>query len=162
MLKELLVGRARSVIPEYRLSEAEAREDGARFIEAEHVLLALAASDTDAGRLLVGAGLDRDRLAGALREERRRSLSFAGMEHLTKAPTPSGEVDRAISLGTSAKDALRRGLHAQADRQRRTRLDSIGLLIGVLQAELGTVARALALAGVERSALIARARTGEG
>jgi Clp amino terminal domain, pathogenicity island component len=160
MLKEILVGQARRAIPEYRQFEAEARKGGARVIEAEHVLLALAASDAGVGRLLLAAGLDHKRLAAALHEERRRSLAVAGMEHLAESAIAASEPDRAISLGTSAKEALRRALHT--NRSRHARLNGVDLMIGILQAELGTVPRALTLAGVDRAALIARARESAG
>jgi ATP-dependent Clp protease ATP-binding subunit ClpA len=163
MLKELFVGRARQAVPIYRQFEAEARADGARMIEAEHVLLALAASDSEAGKLLVEAGLDRDRLAAALREERRLSLAFAGLHDSTTTLTATMESDRPVALGTSAKAALGRAMHARhKERSERRRLDGIDFLFGILTAELGTVPRALALAGVDRKALIARARSGEG
>src|SRR5216684_2226099 len=98
MLRDIFVGRARAVIPQYRQFEAEAIRDGARFIEAEHVLLALAASDTEAGRVLSEAGLDRERLATALREERRQSLAFAGVDRLELGSTATTELDRPVSL----------------------------------------------------------------
>ena len=60
--------------------EIEAKRDGAKVIEAEHMLLALtASSDGDAAKLLHEAGLDHERLASALQDERRRTLAFAGM-----------------------------------------------------------------------------------
>jgi hypothetical protein len=159
MLKELWVSQARKNVPIYRQFEAEARADGARFVEADHVLLALAASDTDAGKVLVAAGLDRDRLAAALREERRQSLAFAGVGTLVQTLTAATESDRSVTFGTTAKAALARAFHAShRERSRRERLDSLDFLVGILSAELGTVPRALALAGVDRSALIARAR----
>ena len=158
MLKELWVNQARKNVPIYRQFEAEARADGARFVEAEHVLLALAASDTDAGKVLIEAGLDRARLAAALREERRQSLAFAGVGNAVLTPA-AAESDRPVTFGTTAKAALARALHAShRERSRRERLDSVNFLVGILSAELGTVPRALALAGVDRSALVARAR----
>ena len=162
MLKEIFVSQARKAVPVYRQFEAEARKDGARFIEAEHVLLALAASDTDAGRLLVEAGLDHQRLAAALRDERRQSLAFAGVQHSVENLTAAMESDRPIALGTSAKAALGRAMHARhGDSSRRRRLDGVDFLVGILAAELGTVPRALALAAVDRRALIARVRARE-
>jgi ATP-dependent Clp protease ATP-binding subunit ClpA len=159
MLNDILAGRARGAIPEYRQFEAEARRDGARFIEAEHALLALTAADNEAGRLLVEAGLDHERLAAALRDERRQSLAFAGVKPLAQGAAVR-EADRPLFLGTSAKAALKRALgeHHRERSRRRGRLGSTDLLIGLLLAELGTVPRALALAGVDREALIAKAR----
>jgi hypothetical protein len=166
MLRQLLVTQARHAIPHYRQFEVEARNQGARFIEAEHMLLALAASaGTDAGRLLIESGLDHDRLAAALRAEHRQSLAFAGIQAPEEGRAEAAERDRHISMGTSAKAALGRALHARhrerPRRGHRGHLEGIDVLIGVLQAELGTVPRALALAGVDRAALIARARASE-
>lgn len=164
MLKQILVEHARNAIPQYRQFELEARKDGARFIEAEHMLLALSATPgTEAGRLLIDAGLDYERLAAALRDEHRQSLAFAGVEPPDGARTEATVIDRPITFGTSAKAALGRALHApRAQHSRRARLESIDLLVGIILAELGTVPRALAIAGVDRAALIARARAGVG
>jgi D-alanyl-D-alanine carboxypeptidase len=164
MLKQILAGHARNAIPLYRQFELEARKDGARFIEAEHMLLAIAATPgTDAGSLLIDAGLDYQRLAAALRDEHRQSLAFAGVNPLVEGLTEATLLDRPITFGTSAKAALGRALHARhAQRSHRARLESIHLLIGILSAELGTVPRALTLADVDRAALISRARAGIG
>jgi ATP-dependent Clp protease ATP-binding subunit ClpA len=164
MLDDILVGRARSVIPQYRQFEAEARKDGARLIEAEHMLLALATNNDEAGTLLLEAGLDHERLAGALRDEHRQSLAFAGIRPAAQGSVELWDADRPLSLGTSAKTALKRALaahHRDRALRGRRRPDSTDLLIGLLQAELGTVPRVLAIAGADRSALIARARGGE-
>jgi ATP-dependent Clp protease ATP-binding subunit ClpA len=164
MLEGILVGPARNAIPQYRQFEAEARRDSARFIEAEHMLLALAAAtDSAAGRVLAQAGLDHERLLAAIIDEHRHSLGYAGMKPLAQGSEGASGINRPVLLGTSAKTALRRALHERhRERGRRGRLGSADLLIGLLLAELGTVPRALALAGIDRQALIARARTGVG
>jgi ATP-dependent Clp protease ATP-binding subunit ClpA len=157
---------ARGGIEQVRQFEVEAMRCGARSIEAEHMLLALAANgDTRAGKLLADAGLDHGQLASALVDEHRRALAFAGVRPIPgpDARPPEMPVVEAaggcVSLGTSAKMALRRALLASRDaRPRRARIDGVALLIGILEAELGTVPRALALAGVDRAALISRAR----
>ena len=139
--------------------EVEAKRDGAKFIEAEHMLLALASDPaSDAARLLKESGLDHQRLASALDEERRRTLSFAGINATDRTPVEATELDSSLSLGTSAKAAVRRALVGSRHDRRRARLRSIDLLAGILQAELGTVPRALAIAGIDRAAVIARAR----
>ncbi|MDQ6918625.1 MAG: Clp protease N-terminal domain-containing protein [Candidatus Dormibacteraeota bacterium] len=151
----------RGVIPQYLQAEIEARRAGAKFIEAEHMLLAIAREgDTPAGRALISAGLDHQRLVDALRDERQRSLAVAGVARPAAIPTDAIEPDRAISLGTSAKAALIRALHARREQCSHRRLQSADVLVGILGAELGTVPRALAIAGVDRAALIARAREG--
>jgi ATP-dependent Clp protease ATP-binding subunit ClpA len=163
MLKQFLVTQASHAIPHYRQFEVEARNQGARFIEAEHMLLALAASaGSDAGRLLIESGLDHDELAAALRAEHRQSLAFAGVQAPAEGLAEAADRDRHITLGTSAKAALARALHARhrerPHRGHRGHLRDVDVLIGILQAELGTVPRAVAIAGVDRAALIARAR----
>jgi len=139
--------------------EVEAKRDGAKFIEAEHMLLALASDPaSDAARLLKESGLDHQRLASALDEERRRTLSFAGIKATDRTLVEATELDSSLSLGTSAKAAVRRALVGSRHDRRRARLRSIDLLAGILQADLGTVPRALAIAGIDRAAVIARAR----
>jgi D-alanyl-D-alanine carboxypeptidase len=141
--------------------EIEAKRDGAKFVEAEHMLLALAANpDTDAARLLNESGLDHQRLSAALDQEHRRTLAFAGMNAPDKKLVEATELVTSLSLGTSAKAAVRRALIGRHDR-RRARLRSIDLLAGILQAELGTVPRVLAIAGIDRAELIARATGSE-
>jgi ATP-dependent Clp protease ATP-binding subunit ClpA len=142
-----------------RQFEVEAKRDGAKFIEAEHMLLALTCNtDSDAGRLLIEAGLDHERLVAALREERRRTLAFAGMSAPDDGLVEATGLDGAPSLGTSAKMAVRRALiGSRHERRRRGRLRGIDLLAGILEADFGTVPRALAIAGIDRAALVSRA-----
>lgn len=141
----------------------EAKQDGAKFIEAEHMLLALVSDpENDAAGLLIEFGLDRERLASALHEERRRTLAFAGMSAPELKLMEATELETSPSLGTSAKAAVRRALiGSHRDHRRRSRLRSTDLLAGILEADLGTVPRALAIAGIDRAALIARARGSE-
>jgi D-alanyl-D-alanine carboxypeptidase len=135
----------------------EAKQDAAKAVEAEHMLLTLATNETsDACRLLSESGLTYRQLLAALHEERRRTLAFAGVEPLDE--TEATELDRPLTLGTSAKVALKRAMVASREHPpRRPHIRSTGLLVGILQAELGTVPRTLAIAGVDRGALIARA-----
>ena len=139
-------------------SEVAARQDGAKFIEAEHMLLALASDpESDAARLLSESGVDHERLAAALRDERQRTLAFAGFKVAEQRPPEVTEVESPLSLGTSAKAAIRRAL-VGSRHDHRARLRSTDLLAGILEAELGTVPRALAIAGIDRAEIIARAR----
>jgi ATP-dependent Clp protease ATP-binding subunit ClpA len=147
-----------------RLFEVEAKRDGAKYIEAEHMLLALAADRHGrAAKAMIELGLDHERLEKALQEEHRRTLAFAGMSAPSKELVEATELESPLTFGTSAKSALRRGLIATRDarRGRRARLSDTELLVGILQAELGTVPRALAISGIDRDALIARARGSE-
>jgi ATP-dependent Clp protease ATP-binding subunit ClpA len=150
----------RQAVPQF---ETEARKSGAKLIEAEHMLLALASDpESDAGRLLKESGLDHERIASALRDEHRRSLAFAGFQAPDESLTNGAKVEGPLSLGTSAKVALVRALIASRHhRARRARLKDVDLLRGILLAEFGTVPRALAIAGVDRMTLMSRTRTTE-
>jgi D-alanyl-D-alanine carboxypeptidase len=140
----------------------EAKREGAELIEAEHMLLALAANpDSDAARLLKEIGLDHERLAAALHEERRQTLAVVGMKAMDTRLAGATEPDSSPSLGTSAKMAFRRALIGSRHDRRRARLRGTDLLAGILEAEFGTVPRALAIAGIDRAALLVRARQSE-
>jgi ATP-dependent Clp protease ATP-binding subunit ClpA len=144
---------AREVV---KRSHEEARRLRSPTIEAEHLLLALAApASGPPAAVLADAGLDRDRLEGALDAELQSSLESIGLpaaELLEQAP-PSGW--RSPRWGQSAKLAMERSVRAAAARRDR-RLLPAHLLLGVLRAEAGTVPRALHGAGVEPPELAAR------
>lgn len=135
-------------------AEAEARQDGSTTVEAQHVLLAVAAqSDSSAGRVLAAAGLDHAAIREALNHEFEHSLGAAGislsaLDILRASPDPH----RAPQPGASIQLALERCLKSGAGQD----LQPAHLLLGILQAEVGTVPRALALAGIDRGELIAR------
>ncbi|WP_349903966.1 Clp protease N-terminal domain-containing protein [Parafrigoribacterium humi] len=135
-------------------ARTEARRAGSRTLEAEHLILALAAEHGSApARLLAEIGLDHARLTDAFREERRQSLAFAGVD----IALPEAKEWRGTPVwSSSAKNAII-GAHTFVTEHGRRRLTSVDLLVGILKADLGTVPRALALAGVDREALIARA-----
>lgn len=140
--------------------EVEAKLHFAKFVEAEHMLLALATDpENEAGRLLHECGLSHGRIDSALLEERRRSLAFVGVEELGEKQAEPSELDSPLTLGTSAKAAIKRGLVAsRGSRPHRPHLQGTDLLVGILQAELGTVPRVLAIAEVDRESLILRIR----
>lgn len=135
----------------------EAQADGSPAVEAHHLLLAIAdGPDAVIAEILTSAGLDHTALRAALDREFEHSLSAVGVSPAAFGlPRPTRTPDRSVQLGASAKLAVERGIGAAA---RKDALRPAHLLLGVLQAELGTVPRALALAGVDRAALIARAR----
>jgi D-alanyl-D-alanine carboxypeptidase len=142
----------------FQRCQVEAKEDGAKYIEAEHMLLALAADkESDAAKLLGEFGVDHQRLASALHEEHRRTLAFAGIDAPAQRQVHPTEIETSLSLGTSAKAAVRRALIG-SPHERRARLRGTNLLAGILEAELGTVPRAFAIAGIDRAEIIARAR----
>lgn len=135
----------------------EARDDGSSMVEAHHVLLAIAGSgEPNTARLLSSVGLDQGTIRDALGREFEHSLAAAGVS-LGRAGVPRPDRTREPSppVGSSVKLALERGLGATG---RKRDLRPAHLLIGILQAPVGTVPRALALAGVDRAALVERTR----
>lgn len=134
---------------------AEARLDGSATVEAQHLLLAVAADqDSAAGRVLVSAGLDKDAIRAALDREFEGSLGAAGVARsaFDGLPLATPDPKHVPHPGASVRLALERGIGgaAGADPQ------PAHLLLGILQAEVGTVPRALAVAGIDRADLIAR------
>ena len=133
----------------------EAHNDGSATIEAHHLLLGIATEqETVAHQVLASAGLDRQAIRDALDREFEHSLSAAGVSLAAfDLPRPSGSPERRAQLGASAKLALERGF---ASVNRKKDLRPAHLLLGILQAQVGTVPRALALAGIDRAGLTAR------
>ncbi len=137
------------------LSEAgqEARRDGSATIEAQHLLLAIAAQDEPTTtRVLAAVGLDHERVRAALDREFERSLAGAGA---AVAAGPSSPRPGSPPIGASVKLAMERGLGST---RRKRDLRPVHLLLGIVQAEVGTVPWALALAGVDPADLADRIR----
>jgi ATP-dependent Clp protease ATP-binding subunit ClpA len=141
---------------------AEARQDGSPAVEAEHLLLAIAAHRGPPTQpVLAAAGLDRDAIRAALDREFAASLRVAGVELSDfNLPPATPDPQRHVDLGTSAKLVLERAVRLAGRGPGRIR--PAHLLLAVLAAEVGTVPRALAMAGVDRAELAARTREGEG
>jgi D-alanyl-D-alanine carboxypeptidase len=133
------------------LATREAERDCSATVEAQHVLLAMAHQpETDLGQFLDRVGLTPNAIRSALDRELQHSLSAVGIsleapEKLRMGTAPSGQ------LGTSVRHALERGLGAIRREPR-----PADVLLGILQAEVGSVPRALALAGFDRVDLIGR------
>ncbi|GAA0966898.1 hypothetical protein GCM10009555_009850 [Acrocarpospora macrocephala] len=136
---------------------AEAQEDGSAAVEAHHLLLAIASlDDTAAHRVLTSASLGRQTIREALGREFEHSLNAVGVSLASfDLPTPSRDPKHSPKIGPSARLALERGFAAATGKKD---LRPAHLLLGVLNTEIGTVPRALALAGVDRVGLMARAR----
>jgi ATP-dependent Clp protease ATP-binding subunit ClpA len=134
----------------------EARKDGSGTIEAHHLLLAVAAQEgTTAHQVLAAVGLDQRAIRAALEREFDHSLRVVGVSRAAfDLPEPS-RGGGSTRIGASARLALERGVAAAT---RRKDLQSAHLLLGILEAQAGTVPRALALAGIDRAGLAARAR----
>ena len=140
-----------------RAAEEEAQQRGSATVEAEHLLLALAADDGNpVGRLLANNGLDHDGLLVALERETERSVAAVGISLTDFAPLVATAPRRKPSFAASAKRALERTLHV-ALAHKDNRISPPHLLVGILQADIGTVPRALDAAQIDRVALLARA-----
>ena len=135
-------------------AQHEACEDGSATVEAQHLLLAIAgAAEPSTRPVLESVRLDQDAVRGALEREFEQSLSVAGVSNAAyDLPRPSRLAIRP-ALGTSAKLALERGF---ARVSRKKDLRPAHVLLGILAAQVGTVPRALALAGIDREDLAAR------
>lgn len=132
----------------------EAQQTGSATIEAEHLLLAIAAEqEATTQRLLSAVGLDHAAIRDALDKEFRQSLGGAGVSVADRdLLRPRKSASRPSKVGESAKLALKRGTAVKKD------LRPVHLLLGILQLKFGTVPRALALAGVDQAGLRARAQ----
>jgi D-alanyl-D-alanine carboxypeptidase len=135
----------------------EARNDGSGAVEAQHLLLAIAIEqEATTHQVLTSAGLDHRAIRDALNREFEHSLSAAGVSPAAfDLPQPSSAPERPQHLAASSRLAIERGVTPAA---RKKDLQPMNLLIGILEAEVGTVPRALALAGIDRADLAERAR----
>jgi len=140
-----------------RRAADEARRAGSRTIEAEHVLLALAdPAALEAHSILAGVGLDQETIRAALGREVQRSLAAAGVvAPLAGLPQATLVEGARLRIGASTKVALHRAMLAAKPARP---LTPGHMLIGVLGADVGTVPRALGIAGVDARDLAERAR----
>ncbi|MFC4911500.1 Clp protease N-terminal domain-containing protein [Actinomadura gamaensis] len=134
----------------------EARRAGSRTMEAEHVLLALAAEpDGDVAEVLGAAGLDYQGVQDALRREFEHGLGTAGIsiddEDVLR---PRAARRQPSDIGESGRFVLEQAMGTVRKRDMR----APHLLLGILELKVGTVPRALDLAGVDVEGLKARTR----
>lgn len=155
MDEERLSGRLRSIVIR-ALNEATRR--GAGTVEAEHLLLAIAADDrSDTAAILAEAGLDYAAIDAALTNERAHSLTLAGVTPVDATQLTSTPRRTRPAWGASLREAMGRAhRHSTRQHRNRSRMAESDLVVGIVQAKLGTVPRALALAGIDQDALIAR------
>ena len=132
----------------------QARRSGSPTIEAEHLLLSLAAGTGPAARVLHGSGLTLSRTRAAIDEHFERTLATIGVSPGAFALPPPALNPRP-RFGASFKLALERALKTAMERNDR-RIGAEHVLLGVLRAEAGTVPRLLAAEGIDRDELAAR------
>ncbi|MEU8227645.1 Clp protease N-terminal domain-containing protein [Kribbella sp. NPDC048915] len=130
----------------------EARREGSRTVEAEHVLLALAAvKSSAAARLLADAGLTEDAIRAALNREWEAGLAAAGIAvRVAELPESTPDRSRDPQIGESTKLLLHRGVEAPP---KHARFGPMRMLVGILASDRGRVARALQTGGVDRAVL---------
>jgi hypothetical protein len=145
MMFERFAHPARTVVAD---AHDIAQSLGSPTVEAEHLLLAAARRPGP----LAEEGLDYDALLAALHTERTLSLAAIGV---ALDPGPASPPVAKPRFATSAKVALHRGLRTAVARGEK-RIEPRHVALGVLRAQVGTVPRALELAGFDRAALIAR------
>ncbi|MDN4615886.1 Clp protease N-terminal domain-containing protein [Leifsonia sp. F6_8S_P_1B] len=137
----------------------EARGRNASLVEAEHLLLALTADPgSPVGPVLRHAGLDRERVEAALRAERAAGLRAAGVEPVPEERLAASPRVGRPRWGTSAREVLVRAHRISLLRGRAAATTPSDVLAALAGLELGTVPRALELAGIDRSALAEAAR----
>lgn len=132
----------------------EAARRGSSTVEAEHLVLALLdnpASETST--FLLPAGLSHSSFDAALDAERSHSLAVAGIA-MPWPITPTTPRKGRGSWGASLRETLNQ-MRRHGPRDRRSDSLELELLRCILAAELGTMPRTLALAGVDRTSLLA-------
>jgi ATP-dependent Clp protease ATP-binding subunit ClpA len=160
-MPDLALPRQLHAIGQRAIAEATSRR--ATSVGAEHVLLAIAANpDAPAARALAAHGLDCAGLTAALVAERSRSLAAADIDPIDPASLASAPRTVKPAWGASVRDLLRaadKPAAKSAARAGKPGALEIELTISILRAELGTVPRALAIANVDRTAIVASLRT---
>ncbi len=123
-------------------AEEEARSLGSAAIEAEHLLLAYAASTP------APAAIDRETLIDALEADFESSLRAAGVAEKTIAAAPPPYRSRKPGFGASSKAALESAFRIAGEGGER-RIEARHVALGTLAAKRGTLPRALRAAGLE-------------
>lgn len=134
-----------------------ARVEQAVDVQPEHLLQAVANDRScDAAAALREQGLTAEAIADALREERAASLAFAGVA------MPSDEMLRATpklgrpGWGSATREAIVNTKHMSTSASGRRRSAEMALTLSLLSARRGRIARALELASIDRTLVLAR------
>lgn len=138
----------------------EAATRHATNVEAEHLLLAVAADpELPASRVLADIDWDHDGIAAALEAERSASLGSAGIAPIAPDIMAATARQSRPGWGASARAAIKRaGLGPGRTGGRRTDTGDAAVVLGVLEAQVGTVPRMLTYANIDGEALRTRLR----
>jgi len=127
---------------------------GSSSVEAEHLLISLAAGDSRAGVALREVGLDAPELRDAVQRDFERVLGRVGID-ASGVDLPANCRRTKPRWGASAKQGLERAL-VEAKRRGDRKIGTEHILLGLLRAEHGTVPRVLAAEGIDRDELTGR------
>ncbi len=145
----------RTLRPVILRAVSEAQRRGDTVVEAEHLLLALADdSDRDPAATLAAVGLDHAGVIRALRAERIASLEVAGVTPVPEERLVSSARVTRPRWGASARQTMVAASRMRVGPERHRRMAEKDLAIALLDLKLGTVPRALELAGIDRKALV--------
>ncbi len=135
----------------------EATNRASSAVEAEHLLLAFLFNRNARTTLIVAEhGLTYESFTEALIREREQTLAAVGIQ------LPSADLLKAAPrvrtggprFSAGAKETWERASRRARSRRRAQRATETDFMLGILGAELGTVPRALAVAGIDRLAII--------
>jgi len=127
---------------------------GSPSVEAEHLLVSLAAGNDPAGHALRDVGLDPGEVREAIRRDFERVLGRVGID--AAGMDLSANCRRTTPRwGASAKQGLERALE-EAKRRGDRRIRAEHILLGLLRAEHGAVPRILEGEGIDRDELSGR------
>ena len=127
---------------------------GSPSVEAEHLLISLAATPDPAGAALRDAGLTPEELRDAVKRDFERVLWRVGID-ASGFDFDANCRRTKPGWGTSAKQGMERAV-AEAKRRGDKHIGSEHLLLGLLRAEHGTVPRLLEAEGIDRDELTGR------
>src|SRR5215210_2675281 len=127
---------------------------GSPSVEAEHLLVSLAAGDDRAGHALRETGLDPSEVREAIRRDFERVLGRVGID-TSGLDLPARCRRTKPRWGASAKQGLA-GAVEEAKRRGDRQIRSEHILLGLLRAQHGAVPRILEAEGIERDELTGR------
>jgi len=127
---------------------------GSPTVEAEHLLVSLAAGNDRAGHALREAGLDPPEVREAIRRDFERVLGRVGVG-TSGLDLPARCRRTKPRWGASAKQGLA-GAYEEAKRRGDRTVGREHILLGLLRAEHGAVPRILEAEGIERDELTGR------
>src|SRR5215218_3231540 len=127
---------------------------GSPTVEAEHLLVSLAAGNDRAGHALREAGLDPPEVREAIRRDFERVLGRVGVD-TSGLDLPARCRRTKPRWGASAKQGLA-GAYEEAKRRGDRTVHADHILLGLLRAEHGAVPRILEAEGIGRDELTGR------